>query len=123
MIASVELITKIDDYVHGRISLRDIEVWVVPNLPALLDHPNSFSGRMACAIEQTLNEVSEGLKTERSAKRYLKKYFFEEKMTWSGDSTEASMESINEPARLSFQSLVGNSVSPLANESKAGHQS
>lgn len=110
MISSVELITKLDDYFHGRISLRDIENWVVPNLPVLLDHPNSFSGKMACAIEQTLNEVSEDLRTERSAKRALKKYFFEEKtltgMTLSGDATEASSEGIISLAHLSFQSLV-----------------
>ena len=74
METSNELTDNLEDYLKGNCSIRQLEEWTVPRLPQFLSNVDSLDGRIAGAIELSLSEVADGLRTERSAKMSLRKY-------------------------------------------------
>jgi hypothetical protein len=69
-----ELFSRLDDYLGKKITLCDLESWLVPRLPLFLDAPDSMAGRIAGAIDLSLNEYEDGLITENTLRKSLKQY-------------------------------------------------
>lgn len=67
----MELISKVRDYVGRRMTLRDLESWLVPRLPVFLAEPESQAGRLASAVELCLAELNAGIRSERSIRALL----------------------------------------------------
>ena len=91
MNASMELFSKLNDYLERRITLWDLESWLAPRLPIFLDAPDSVVGRMAGAIELCIAELQDGLKSERTVKQVLKRYQEVQRTVWI--SPESSPQS------------------------------
>lgn len=71
MSLSMELASKLNEYISRRIKLHDLEAWVVPRLPILIAEPESEVEKLASAVELCLAELSAGLRSERSIRSYL----------------------------------------------------
>ena len=112
MNSSTELFSKLNEYLDRQISLSDLESWLVPRLPVLLDAPDSLCGKIAGAIELCLAEICDGLKTERGVRASLARYRDSQENPWlipeSAGSTEetSSMTSAFTDEALLTQSLV-----------------
>lgn len=69
-----ELLSVIDEYVEGVISLEQLEDWLVPRLPSLfrlpLTEPDATD--LAAAVELGLAEMSNQAKTEDEFRNMLK---------------------------------------------------
>ena len=83
MNSSNELISQLDDYLRRRITLSELESWVAPRLPVLLDAPDSVVGRIAGAIELCVAELQAGLRTERTIRSSLRRYQEIQEIRWS----------------------------------------
>lgn len=108
MIAA-ELFSRVEDYLDRRITLREVEAWLVPRLPILLASPDSPAARLASAVELMLAEVHEGIRGDRGARRLLARYRSREHIIWapyggeSGSETEtAAAATFAEPALQPF---------------------
>lgn len=82
MTPSVEILSKLNDYFRRRITLRELEAWLVPRLPVFLDAPDSVAGRLASAIELSLAELYAGLRSERSVRMALSRYRSNQQIVW-----------------------------------------
>ena len=69
---SIEIFSKVNDYIERRITLWDLESWLVPRLPLYFEHPHSAVGQLASAIELCLAELQGGIRSERSVKTLLR---------------------------------------------------
>ena len=122
MNSSNELISKLDDYLRRRITLWELESWMAPRLPVLLDAPDSLAGRIAGAIELCFAELQGGLRSERSIRISLKRYQDMQKITWlrpveeqqTNETTSASTSTVS--GGLLSQLQVWNSEPLVANE-------
>lgn len=94
----------LDDYLSRRITLADLESWLVPRLPMCLDDPDSVTGRLAGAIELSLAELQAGLRSERSIRMALSKYRDAQQVKWfslpSDQPNDVSSSATSEPIRL-----------------------
>ena len=73
MIANL-LQQHLDSYLRGEISLAELDRWMAPYLPVLMDAPDSTGGRLAGAIELAVAEFSDGFRTDRAIKQWLRAY-------------------------------------------------
>jgi hypothetical protein len=71
MSTSIEIFSKVNEYVEGRINLREMEYWLANRLPIYLLNPDSTAAGLAGAIELGLAEIQAGIRSERSLKRLL----------------------------------------------------
>lgn len=69
---SLELRDRIALYISGDISLHELEDWLVPNLPALIQDPVSAEADLVAAIELCLAEYSAGFRDEDYVRNYLR---------------------------------------------------
>lgn len=74
MSTSIEIYSKVNNYIEHRMTLRDLESWLVYMLPTYLLNPSSSAAQLAGTIELGLAEIRAGIRTERSLKRLLMKY-------------------------------------------------
>lgn len=82
MNTSIELLRTLDDYLKRRITLQELESWVVPRLPILLDAPDSSVAQLAAAVELYLAEFHSGIRTERSVRVALSRCLALERKEW-----------------------------------------
>ena len=78
MFTSIELLTRVGDYLERRITLRDLESWLVPRLPLYLQNPSSNIAEIVGTIELCLSELNAGIRTERGVRQVLARRFANE---------------------------------------------
>lgn len=71
MSTSLEIYSKVSEYLARHIALRDLESWLVPRLPVYLENPNSAVGELAGVVELCLAELQAGIIAERSVRKRL----------------------------------------------------
>jgi len=71
MYTSMEIFAVLNDYLERRITLWDLESWLIPRLPLYLQNPDSTAARLAGTIELCLSELQGGIRTERGIKKLL----------------------------------------------------
>jgi hypothetical protein len=82
MSTSIEIYSKLSEYLARRITLRDLESWLVPRLPIYLENPDSAVGQLAGVIELCLAELQAGIIAERSVRGRLLRYAPRESLIW-----------------------------------------
>ncbi len=75
---SYELREKVAQFVGHRLSIQELEEWLVPRLPLYLTFTPSSDGKLAGAVELGLAELSDGLTTEAELRRSLSALLSEE---------------------------------------------
>jgi hypothetical protein len=70
---SLELKDKVLQYVDSKISLEQLEDWLVPRLPIFLRTPETADADVVAAIELGLAEISNETKTELEFRSLLRK--------------------------------------------------
>ena len=73
MITSTELFSRLRAYLKSRTSLRDLEGWLLPRLDMFT--PDSYLTYVAATVHLCIIEIHDGIRTERSAKMFLRKHF------------------------------------------------
>jgi len=71
MSTSIDIFSKITDYLEHRITMRELESWLVPMLPIYLLNPDSAAANLIGLIELGLAEIQAGIRSEKSFKRLL----------------------------------------------------
>ena len=59
------------DYISHKMTLLELESWVVHMLPTFLSNPDSAAAELAGAIELGLAEIQAGIRSERGLRRLL----------------------------------------------------
>ncbi len=72
-----EVFRKLFHYLDGKISVEDIEDWLVPHLYEFLSLPPCSASELAGIIELGLAEMSNGQCSENDFRSLLKKYIRE----------------------------------------------
>jgi len=80
MITSIEIFSKADDYLEKRISLHELESWLVSMLPIYLSNPTSEAAELVSVIELGLAEINADIRTERSLRLLLRKHLISNKV-------------------------------------------
>jgi hypothetical protein len=75
MSTSLDLYSKVTDYIEKNITLSELESWLVLMLPLYLSNPDSETAILASRIELGLAEINAGITTERTLRNLLKKQF------------------------------------------------
>jgi hypothetical protein len=68
---SIEIYSKVSEYLARHIALRDLESWLAPRLPIYLEHPDSAVGQFAGVVELCLAEHHAGIIAERTVRKRL----------------------------------------------------
>ena len=71
MSTSIDIFAKVTSYLEHRITLRELESWLVPMLPIYLLNPDSAAANLVGLIELGLAEIQAGIRSEKSLKRLL----------------------------------------------------
>jgi hypothetical protein len=79
---SYELEEKVLQYVNYEISLEQLEDWLVPRLPAFLVFSDSSDSDVVAAIELSLAEISDGIRTEDELRDLLFDVLRKDPTTW-----------------------------------------
>ena len=74
MSTSIEIFSKVNDYIERRMTLRELESWLVFMLPIYLSNPGSATAELVGTIELGLAEIQAGIRSERSLRRLLASY-------------------------------------------------
>lgn len=69
--SSAELVSKISQYLEHRLTLRELEAWLVAQLSVLLATRGTQAERLANTIELWLYELGDGIWSERSIRNRL----------------------------------------------------
>jgi len=72
-----EIFRKVFQYLDGKISLEDVEDWLVPHLYELLTSAPCSASELAGVIELGLAEISNGQSSEEDFRSLLRKYILE----------------------------------------------
>ncbi|MBA7708115.1 hypothetical protein ES703_117003 [subsurface metagenome] len=75
MTTSIDIYSKVTDYIEHNINLKELESWLVSMLPTYLLNPNSGAAILAGSVELGLAEINAGITTERLLRNRLKKKF------------------------------------------------
>ncbi len=73
MATSNDIFYKVNEYITRRITLEDLESWLVNMLPVYLLNPDSDEANLAGTIELGLAEISADIRSERSLRTLLAK--------------------------------------------------
>lgn len=71
MSTSIEIFSKVNDYIERRLTLHQLESWLVCMLPTYLSNPGSATAELVGTIELGLAEIQAGIRSERSLRRLL----------------------------------------------------
>lgn len=74
MSTSIEIFSRVNDYIERRMTLRQLESWLICVLPTYLSNPDSAAAELAGTIELGLAEIQAGIRKERSLRRLLSQY-------------------------------------------------
>jgi hypothetical protein len=66
-----ELRKIIIDYLDSKITIAELEDWLVPNLPILIRVPDSTDTDIVSALELGIAELNSGLRDHNELKEYL----------------------------------------------------
>ncbi len=99
MITSIEIFSWANDYLEKRISLHELESWLVSMLPVYLSNPTSEAAELVGVIELGLAEINADISTERSLRLLLRKHLVNNKVTSMQytdlDSTDLTVATIS----------------------------
>jgi hypothetical protein len=99
MITSIEIFSWANDYLEKRISLHELESWLVSMLPVYLSNPTSEAAELVGVIELGLAEINADIRTERSLRLLLRKHLVNNKVTSMQytdlDSTDLTVATIS----------------------------
>jgi len=76
MISSV-LRDKILEFTQKRISISDLEEWLVPQIPSMISDPDSTEADLVAAIELGLAEFEEGIRSNDDLIRFFEQVLSE----------------------------------------------
>ena len=114
MSASIEIFSKVRDYLERRITLQGLESWLVPKLPLYLANPDSDVGRLVGLIELRLAELKAGIRTERSVRLSLRRHAGREPVFWMQYPARTSEDMTTSSTPVSQATTLGAPVrSPL----------
>jgi hypothetical protein len=68
---SSELRNKIIEFAENKITIAELEDWLVPNLPTLIASPTSIDTDIVSVIELGLAELNSGLRSQEELTNYL----------------------------------------------------
>ena len=71
MSTSIEVFSKVNEYIERRMSLRELEYWIVYMLPIYLSNPGSAVAELAGTIELGIAEIKAEIRSERSLRKLL----------------------------------------------------
>lgn len=71
-VTDADVLLQISEYVHSQITLRELEEFIVPRLPALLTLPPSTVTDLTDIVEMGLAEIGDGVETEEGLKAKLR---------------------------------------------------
>ena len=74
MSTSIEIYSKVGEYLSRTITLQELESWLVDMWPTFLQNSDSAVSELAAFIELCLSEINAGIRTERSLKTLLKQH-------------------------------------------------
>ena len=74
MTTSIDIYSKVTDYIERNITLRELESWLVFMLPIYLSNPDSDAAVLASRIELGLAEINAEITTERLLRKQLKQF-------------------------------------------------
>ena len=90
MSMSMELHSKIYEYVSHKISLQELESWIVPRLPYFISQTDSSVEELASAVELCLAELQAGLRSQRSIRAFLARQLGDNPIIWAAvDESQA----------------------------------
>lgn len=75
MTTSIDIYSKVTDYIERNITLREMESWLVFMLPIYISNPDSDAAVLASRVELGLAEINAGITTERLLRKQLKQQF------------------------------------------------
>lgn len=117
MITSIEIYTKLSEYLSNQISLSELESWLVRVIPIYLENVDSPIVELIGLIELGFAEINAGIRSERSFKYLLKKY--------PGVRTSTALKSnpfgISSSTTLSLNNSSFITGSPFVKESQPWH--
>ena len=96
MTTSIDIYSKVTDYIEHNITLHELESWLVFMLPTYLSNPTSNAAMLASRIELGLAEINGGITTESLLRKRLKQFilnpiiFLSYPKLTSGEETIAS---------------------------------
>ena len=86
----MELHSKIYEYVSHKISLQELESWIVPRLPYFISQTDSSVEELASAVELCLAELQAGLRSQRSIRAFLARQLGDNPIIWAAvDESQA----------------------------------
>lgn len=80
MSTSFEIYSKITEYMSRRITLRQLEYWLVHMIPIYLLNPNSEVASLCNIIELGLAEINAGIQSERGFRKLLSQHISSDSM-------------------------------------------
>lgn len=101
---SLELSTKVVEYIEDEITLSDLRKWYGPKLPRFLKNPESEDADLIAAIELVDSEIRDGLRTEEEAREYVQAALHEHATVFSSrdivglNVSGTSSETVLQPA-------------------------
>lgn len=73
MASSLDIYSKVSDYVNNRVTIRELEEWNASRLPFYMSNPDNDLSRIASLIELSLSELDSEITSERIIKRKLRR--------------------------------------------------
>jgi hypothetical protein len=80
---SNELRELLISFVNNQIGINELESWIVPKLPALIQDPNSPDADIVAVIELALAEFAKGIRTEDDVRKYIHRTLQEHSLVWA----------------------------------------
>jgi len=74
MSTSIEIYSKAGEYLLRKITLQELESWLVSMLPTYLQNPDSSVTELAGLIELGLAEINADIRSERGFRNLLKQH-------------------------------------------------
>ena len=111
------MFAKVQDYVDRRITLHELESWLVHRLPVYLSNPNSAAAELVGVIELGLAEIQAGIRSERSLTKLLGLQVASNPIStesypyYAGITQASSAASPTEPTPLVWEALSTSSSS------------
>lgn len=95
-----EIYSKISDYVQRRITLEQLERWLVSMLPTYFANPDSSAAELAGLVELGLAEIQAGITTQQSLRKLLSQHVTTNLITPEPDPHETSFNETGASSRL-----------------------
>jgi hypothetical protein len=84
---------KIIEFIDNKITIAELENWLVPNLQSLISSPESIDADVISAIELGLAEIDAGLRSQHEFVEFLLEVLSEESIKTTYPITSATTSS------------------------------